>query len=98
MREIVAFIFGLALLGNAALFVPQALAVWRNKSDEGVSLVTFAGFCILQVIGVVHGVYEHDNSLIVGLGASFLTCGTVTLLTIIYRIRRLRAHAAHPPA
>jgi len=97
MREIVAFIFGLALLGNAALFVPQALAVWRKKSDEGVSLVTFGGFCILQVIGVVHGVYERDNSLIVGLGASFLTCGTVTLLTVIYRVRRLRAPAAHPP-
>jgi len=92
MREIVTFVFGLALLGNAALFVPQAFAVWRKKSDEGISLVTFGGFCILQVIGVVHGFYEHDNSLIIGLGASFLTCGTVTFLTVIYRIRRLRAH------
>ncbi len=94
MREIVAFVFGLALLGNAALFVPQAIAVWRKKSDEGISLVTFGGFCILQVIGVVHGFYEHDNSLIIGLGASFLTCGTVTLLTILYRIRRLRSSTA----
>jgi MtN3 and saliva related transmembrane protein len=94
MREIVAIIFGLALLGNAALFVPQALAVWRKKSDEGISLVTFGGFCVLQVIGVVHGVYEHDNSLIVGLGASFLTCGTVTLLTTVYRIRRVRGLTA----
>jgi len=96
MREIVAFVFGLALLGNAALFVPQAIAVWRKKSDEGVSLVTFGGFCILQVIGVVHGVYEHDNSLIIGLGASFLTCGTVTLLTTVYRVRRMRT--THPSA
>ncbi len=98
MREIVTYVFGLALLGNAALFVPQALALWRKKSDEGVSLITFGGFCILQVIGVVHGVYEHDNSLVVGLGVSFLTCGTVTLLAIIYRLRRLRAAAANPPA
>ncbi len=91
MREMITFIFGLALLGNAALFVPQALAVWRKKSDEGISLITFGGFCILQVIGVIHGVYERDDSLIIGLGASFLTCGTVTLLTIIYRLRRLRS-------
>jgi MtN3 and saliva related transmembrane protein len=91
MRQIVAFIFGLALIGNALLFVPQAIAVWRKKSDEGISLVTFGGFCILQIIGVIHGVYEHDNALIVGLSASFLTCGTVTFLTIAYRIRRLRA-------
>jgi len=38
MKEIVAVVFGLALMGNAALFVPQALAVWRKKSDEGISL------------------------------------------------------------
>ena len=98
MREIVTFVFGLALLGNAALFVPQALAVWCKKSDEGVSLVTFGGFCILQVIGVVHGFYEHDNSLIVGLGASFLTCGAVTALTILYRSRRRRALGVRPSA
>jgi MtN3 and saliva related transmembrane protein len=96
MKEIVAFVFGLALLGNAALFVPQAIAVWRKKSDEGVSLITFGGFCILQVIGVIHGIYQHDQSLIVGLGVSFLTCGTVTLLTIVYRIQRLRKAGRSP--
>jgi MtN3 and saliva related transmembrane protein len=90
MRQIVAFIFGLGLIGNALLFVPQALAVWRKKTDEGVSLVTFGGFCILQILGVIHGIYEHDNALIIGLGASFFTCGTVTVLTIAYRVRRLR--------
>ena len=91
MKEIVAFAFGLGLLGNALLFVPQAIAIRRKKTDVGVSLVTFGGFCVLQILGVIHGVYQHDNSLIVGLGASFLTCGTVTLLTVVYRIRRLRA-------
>jgi MtN3 and saliva related transmembrane protein len=98
MKEIVAVIFGLALLGNAALFVPQAIAVWRKKTDEGISLVTFGGFCVLQIIGVVHGVYQHDNSLILGLGASFFTCGAVTFLTVVYRIRRLRTAHSLPPA
>jgi MtN3 and saliva related transmembrane protein len=91
MRQIVAVIFGIGLFGNALLFVPQAIAVWRKKSDEGVSLLTFGGFCVLQILGVIHGLYEHDNSLILGLGASFLTCGTVTALTIFYRIRRMNA-------
>jgi MtN3 and saliva related transmembrane protein len=91
MRQIVAVIFGIGLFGNALLFVPQAIAVWRKKSDEGVSLLTFGGFCVLQILGVIHGLYEHDNSLILGLGASFLTCGTVTALTIFYRMQRLRA-------
>jgi MtN3 and saliva related transmembrane protein len=91
MRQFVALIFGLGLIGNALLFVPQGIAVFRKKTDEGVSLLTFGGFSVLQVIGVIHGFYEHDDSLIVGLGASFLTCGTVVVLTLFYRMRRLRA-------
>lgn len=93
MRHFVTWLFGLGLMGNAMLFVPQAIAVWKKKSDEGISLITFAGFNILQVIGVVHGVYEDDPSLVYGLGASFLTCGTVTVLTLYYRAIRKRAAA-----
>ena len=91
MKEIIAVIFGLGLLGNALLFVPQAIAVWRKKSDEGISLITFGGFSILQAIGIVHGAYQRDFSLIIGMAASLLTCGTVTSLTIFYRLRRLHA-------
>ena len=99
MKDFVAVVFGLGLIGNALLFVPQAIALWRKKTDEGVSLVTFGGFCVLQIIGVIHGFYQHDRSLVIGLGASFLTCGTATLLTIVYRIRRLRGAAgSHPLA
>jgi MtN3 and saliva related transmembrane protein len=87
MKEIVAVIFGLGLVGNALLFVPQALAVWRKKSGEGVSLVTFGGFSILQIVGIVHGFFQHDLSLLLGMAASLLTCGTVTTLTIFYRFR-----------
>ncbi|HEY2861795.1 MAG TPA: hypothetical protein VGJ21_25570 [Terracidiphilus sp.] len=92
MKQIVAWIFGLGLLCNALLFVPQAIAVWRKKTDEGVSLITFGGFSVLQAIGIVHGVYQGDLSLTVGMAASLLSCGTVTLLTLMYRVRRLRAN------
>jgi MtN3 and saliva related transmembrane protein len=90
MKEIVAVIFGLGLGCNALLFVPQALAVWRKKTDEGISLITFGGFSVLQGTGIVHGLFQHDLSLILGMAASLLTCGSVTLLTIFYRMRRLR--------
>jgi MtN3 and saliva related transmembrane protein len=90
MKEIVAVIFGLGLGCNALLFVPQVLAVWQKKSDEGISLITFGGFSVLQVVGIVHGIYQRDLSLILGMAASLLTCGSVTLLTVYYRVRRLR--------
>jgi len=90
MKQIVAIVFGLGLGCNALLFVPQVIAVWRKKTDEGISLITFGGFSILQVIGIVHGLYQQDLSLTLGMGASLLTCGTVTALTIYYRVRRLQ--------
>ena len=91
MKQIVAVIFGLGLIGNALLFVPQAIALWRKKTDEGISLLTFGGFSVLQIVGIVHGIYQQDNSLVIGMAASLLTCGTVTALTLFYRMRRLRA-------
>jgi len=90
MKEFVAVVFGLGLIGNALLFVPQVIAVWRKKSDEGISLITFGGFSVLQAIGIVHGLFQRDPSLILGISASLLTCGSVTALTIFYRLRRLR--------
>jgi MtN3 and saliva related transmembrane protein len=94
MKQIVAVIFGLGLIGNALLFVPQAIALWRKKTDEGISLLTFGGFSVLQIVGIVHGIYQQDNSLVMGMAASLLTCGTVTALTIVYRVRRLRKGSA----
>ncbi len=47
MKELVAVIFGLGLGCNALLFVPQVVALWRKKSDAGISLVTFGGFSVL---------------------------------------------------
>jgi MtN3 and saliva related transmembrane protein len=94
MKEIVAIVFGLGLVCNALLFVPQVLAVWRKKTDEGISLITFGGFSVLQIIGIIHGLYQRDLSLILGMSASLLSCGTVTSLTVFYRLRRLRS--VHP--
>ena len=91
MKEIVAVIFGLGLGANALLFVPQVIALWRKKTDEGISLLTFGGFSVLQAIGIVHGLFQHDWSLILGMAASLATCGTVTALTVVFRLRRLRA-------
>jgi MtN3 and saliva related transmembrane protein len=94
MKQLVAIIFGLGLFGNAALFVPQVIAVWRKKTDEGISLITFGGFSILQIVAILHGLYQHDLALTTGMAASLLTCGSVTALTLYYRLRRKRLAAS----
>jgi MtN3 and saliva related transmembrane protein len=88
MQQFVAILFGLGLVVNGLLFLPQAIALWRKKDAEGVSLLTFGGFNVLQAIGIVHGIYQHDMSLILGMTASFILCGLVTIQTILYRLRR----------
>ena len=92
MIEAVAFIFGLGMVLNAALFVPQALHLWRTKTAQGISILSFAGFNALQAIGALHGYFQHDYALMIGMLASLVTCGSVTLLATHYRRKR-----ASPP-
>jgi MtN3 and saliva related transmembrane protein len=78
---------------NAALFVPQALHLWRTKTAQGVSILSFAGFNALQAIGALHGYFQHDYALMIGMFASLATCGSVTLLAAHYS----RKSASPPP-
>jgi MtN3 and saliva related transmembrane protein len=87
VKETIAWLFGFGMGLNALLFVPQAVSIWRNKKADGVSLVTFGGFNVLQLLGVLHGALEHDWSLAVGMAVSLCTCGSVTILALIYRGR-----------
>jgi MtN3 and saliva related transmembrane protein len=85
LKEIVAVAFGLGLLVNAWLFVPQAVKILRSKSAKDVSLLTFGGFNLLQLIGIAHGYLQGDLSLLLGMVASFVACGAVTVSGIVYR-------------
>ncbi len=85
MKEIIGIIFGLGLVANGALFVVQAVKIVKSRSAKGVSTFTFAGFNVLQVTGILHGIFQKDIYLLSGMVASFLACGTVTVLSIIYR-------------
>lgn len=84
MKDSVAIVFGFAMLINACLFVPQAWHLWKTKSAQGVSILSFAGFNALQLVGVVHGYFQRDYALMTGMLASLLTCGSVTLLAAYY--------------
>jgi MtN3 and saliva related transmembrane protein len=85
MKEVIGIIFGMGLMVNAALFVIQAVKIVRARSSKGVSIVTFAGFSLLQITGILHGIFQQDIYLLSGMIASFLACGTVTVLAFIFR-------------
>ena len=87
MKDIIAVIFGMGLMANAGLFVIQAVKIIKNKSAKGVSTLTFAGFSILQITGILHGYFQNDMYLLSGMAASLLACGPVTILSVIYKDR-----------
>jgi MtN3 and saliva related transmembrane protein len=85
MKEIVGIIFGLGLVINGGLFVVQAVKIVKSRSAKGVSTFTFAGFNVLQITGILHGIFQRDIYLLSGMVASFIACSAVTVLSIIYR-------------
>lgn len=77
--------FSISLLVNALLFIPQIITILKSKSVKGVSLVTFAGFNLIQLFTLLHGIYVHDYLLAGGYLLSLLTCGMVTCLVFYMR-------------
>lgn len=84
-ETIIRYGFSISLLVNAALFIPQIISLLRTKSAEGVSLITFAGFNVIQLFTMLHGLYMHDYLLAGGYLLSILTCGSVTILLFYMR-------------
>ena len=82
---VIDFIFEISLFVNAMLFIPQILQLLKQKHSKDVSLLTFGGFCIMQITAIVYGVLKQDMFMIVGYSVSLLTCGIVTFLIVYYR-------------
>ena len=85
MKQIVTFFFGLGFVFNASLFIPQALRIIQTKSSKNIALITFMGFNFIQLNGTLYGYYQNDPILMYGNLISFISCGTVTCLAIVYR-------------
>lgn len=85
LKYFVEVMFGLGLFFNAGLFIPQALKIFKNKHSEGVSLTTFAGFNLMQFFTVLHAYLNKDYLLMSGFLLSFIFCGIVTYLIILYK-------------
>jgi MtN3 and saliva related transmembrane protein len=84
-QYLIEMFFSLGLFINAALFVPQAIQLYRTKDSKAFSLVTFGGFNLIQIFTMLHGLLLHDYVLAIGFFLSVLTCGTVTVMIFLYR-------------
>jgi len=88
---IVEFFFGMGLFINAMLFVPQFIRIIKTKHARDASLITFAGFNLINILTVLHGLIKHDLILTLGSSLSTITNGCVTLSILWYRYEPARA-------
>lgn len=84
MTRFVETVFSLGLLFNIILFIPQAIKICKKKDARELSLITFAGFNVMQFFTAWHGYLVKDYLLMTGFAFSFITCGIVTYLIIKY--------------
>jgi len=88
LRAIIETLFTVGLFINAALFIPQALKLFKSKNPKDLSLITFLGFNIIQLLTIAHGVIHDDDLLILGNILNMITSGAITILLIYYMMRK----------
>jgi MtN3 and saliva related transmembrane protein len=75
---------------NSILFVPQIIRLFKTKNSEGLSLITFIGFNIIQIFSILHGYIHKDYIFMFGMLVSLILCGCVTFLIILYKFRKYK--------
>ncbi|MBU0745082.1 MAG: hypothetical protein KKE11_06965 [Gammaproteobacteria bacterium] len=78
-------LFGFGLVFKSVLFLPQALKVYKAKDSKELSLLTFAGLNVMQLLTMLHAYLNKDYILLLGVFMSLIFCGAVTYLIILYR-------------
>ncbi len=76
--------FGLALLLNGLIVIPQIIQIIKTKNARNLSFITFFGFWLLQITMLIHGYSHNDLKLALGMLLSIITTGVLIILILIY--------------
>ena len=82
---LIEILFSIALFVNAMLFIPQTISIYKTKSAQSISMITFVGFLCIQTISICYGIIRDDWILITGFFISLLCCATVVITAFYYK-------------
>lgn len=85
IKIIIEVIVSISLILNALLFIPQVIKIIKNKNAKELSLITFIGFNVMQILMLLHGYFHQEPILIIGMLLSLITCGSVTISILYFR-------------
>ncbi|KKT81707.1 MAG: hypothetical protein UW78_C0006G0072 [Candidatus Azambacteria bacterium GW2011_GWA1_44_9] len=70
-------------------YYPQAYIIWKNKSSQGISILTYSIFSVGTFVWTIYGFYLRDVpiilSFILGVVGSWLVLG----LTLYYKRKKI---------
>lgn len=84
-KDLIKIYFTLGMFANVLLFLIQAVRLFKVKDSAGLSFITFIGFNLIQLSTILYGIIERDYLLTFGYILSFLACGMVSILILLYR-------------
>ena len=80
--EILATVMGVMLsLG----YYPQAYKIWKSKTADNVSLVSYIIFALGTLSWTLYGIYLHSWVIFVSFVIGAIGSGTVLVLKLLYR-------------
>ncbi|MEO8586810.1 MAG: PQ-loop domain-containing transporter [Acidobacteriota bacterium] len=73
-------------IATGAAYVPQAARIWKRKSSEDVSVLTYGMFLGGQIIYLVYGIRFHQTPIVIGMVANI--AGSLAVIGSALRFRR----------
>ena len=72
-------------VATGAAYVPQALRIWKRRSSDDVSILTYLLFLGGQIVYLVYGIRIRQWPLIIGMSANIV--GSVAVIVSALRFR-----------
>ncbi len=72
-------------VATGAAYIPQALRIWKRRSSDDVSILTYALFLGGQVVYLVYGIRIAQWPLIIGMAANI--AGSIAVIGSALRFR-----------
>lgn len=74
-------------IATGAAYIPQAARIWKRRSSDDVSILTYVLFLAGQAVYLVYGIRIRQWPLIVGMGANIAGNLAVILSAVRFRGR-----------
>jgi len=93
--SLLAWLVSVVGVATGAAYIPQALRIWKRRSSDDVSILTYLLFLGGQIVYLVYGIRIRQWPLIIGMGANIV--GSVAVILSALRFRAARSTISAPP-